>query len=115
MMPKIYFTVQRRCAVGATSFNRAPILQAEKGLHGATSFNRQGRFFGITVQRRCALLVYQVGGLAFAVFGCDGRGLYSDAPAKLSPVELREYRRGRDSAVATLAAELNTKALVIEL
>ena len=38
-----------------------------------------------------------------------------DAPAKLSPVELGQYRQGRNSAVATLAAALNVKALVVEL
>ena len=38
-----------------------------------------------------------------------------DAPAYLSPVELAQYRQGRNRAVATLAAELNTKALVVEV
>ena len=38
-----------------------------------------------------------------------------DAPPKLSPVELAQYRQGRNSAVATLAAELDVKALVVEL
>ena len=32
MTPKIYFTVQRRCAVGATTFNRAPILPPKRPL-----------------------------------------------------------------------------------
>ena len=38
-----------------------------------------------------------------------------DAPAYLSPVELAQYRQGRNRAVATFAAELNTKALVVEV
>lgn len=38
-----------------------------------------------------------------------------DPPRRLTVKELRAYRRGRDAAVAELAAELGVRAAVVEL
>ena len=67
-------------------------------------FNVGTRTATITIQRP------RVGGVVNMVVEWE-----PDAPVKLTPAELAQYRQGRDSAVAGLAAELNTKALVVEL